>query len=85
MSTAAKGAIDTSVEMRMKTGKLNVSGLSNQEIKDEISKYKKTFDDIHRIVLRQAKKHAKRVLASNEVDMDDDSDEPSPPIKRVKT
>lgn len=86
MTTAAKAAIDTSIEMRRRTGKLNVKGLSNQDVKEEVSKYKRRLDDIHRIALREAKKHAKRRLSATGTDMgsEHDSEESSPPQKRVK-
>jgi len=87
MTTAAKAAIDTSIEMRRQSGKLNLNELSTQDVKDEVSKYKSRLDDIHRIALREAKKHAKRRLASSGVNEyvseDHDSDESNTPQKRV--
>jgi hypothetical protein len=87
MTTAAKAAIDTSIEMRRQSGKLKLSELSSQDVKEEVSKYKSRLDDIHRIALREAKAHAKRCLSSSEVSDnvsdDNDNEDISPPQKRA--
>lgn len=75
MTTAAKGAIDSSIEMRRKTNKLNVKGLSTQDVKDEVSKYKSSLDHVHTLVLDEAKRYAKSLLKSDRLGMEDEGSE----------
>ena len=76
-SIAAKGAVDTSIELRRKTGKLNVKELTKQDIKHELSKLKIQLNEVHELALEEAKRHAKMLFRSARLGMEEESSEES--------
>jgi hypothetical protein len=83
MATAANGAVNQSVEIRRKTGKLDA--LTKQEIKEEVRQYEDVFENIHNLVLKQAKKQAKRMLGDMDMGTDDEEDHSSSSRPQKKT